>query len=84
MRDEAFYDWLQKEKHLSQKSARDVLSRLKRVKNYVDFSGKGSDEELLFKMSQNSDFQKLTMSVKSQLRRAIHLAKKYEAEHNKN
>lgn len=74
-----FYNWLMEKHNLTQKSARDVLSRVKRAGQYVDLKAKLSNEELVFKLSQNLTFQHLKLTVKSQLRRAIHLLKEFES-----
>ena len=74
---EDFIGWLQKERGLSIRSSRDVLSRLKRVDSIIDLSKESSADQLIKKISSNPDFNKLSISVKSQLKRAIILFKNY-------
>jgi len=74
-----FFDWLQKKHRLTPKSARDVVSRVRRAKQYVDLTMDIGDEELVFKLSQNTNFQDLTLTVKSQLRRAVRLLKEFQS-----
>lgn len=66
-----FREWLMKEKNYSDRASRDVQSRLKRVLGYT------GDETLcpdtMAKLEANIEFKNLSMSVKSQMRRAIRL-----------
>lgn len=75
---DSFKKWLREKQGLSEKSAKDVLSRLNRVKKYIKLAKQLPSEEIIFKMGQNQEFKRLSMTVRSQLRRAIRLAKKFE------
>ena len=71
-----FIEWLQKEKNYKEKTSHDVVSRLKRVKQFL-----GSvDEpiEALNRIESNKDFKCLTHSVRSQLRKALRLYDEYQ------
>lgn len=68
-----FKAWLMGKNSLGDKSARDVLSRLKRVSKYVDISSFDSADETIFALDSNRQFRELEMTVKSQLRRAVRL-----------
>ena len=69
-----FQEWLITEKQYSERAARDVSSRLKRA---LGFAGQGNvTAETLSKLESNAEFQALSMSVKSQMRRAV----KFQAE----
>ena len=70
-----FREWLIKEKQYSDKSSRDVQSRLKRA---VLLSGeKEITSEILAKLEANTAFKELSLSVKSQIRRAVKLYHEY-------
>lgn len=66
-----FYDWLISDKKMSVRSAKDVLSRCKRICIFlsIDKFGDNTVEEL----NSNESFQKQSMFIKSQLRRAVSL-----------
>ncbi len=66
-----FYEWLMKEKAMSQRSARDVLSRLRRVDTFL--GNKGIDEYSLEALEAAPAFVQCSMFIKSQLRRTIRL-----------
>lgn len=66
-----FLTWLQTDNFLGSKSARDVLSRLKRVAKYVDLPSAESVDQATSNLNGNPEFQKLSINVKSQLRRSL-------------
>ncbi|MDO4460188.1 MAG: hypothetical protein Q4C42_08995 [Clostridia bacterium] len=66
-----FSDWLKLEKGMTHKSAKDVVSRLNRVKNILEADDVSCVE--IKKLEEKEMFQVLSMTVKSQLRRAIRL-----------
>lgn len=68
---EKFLTWLRTEKGLSERSARDVVSRLRRAMSIIDSDKVTSTS--LEKLNVGAEFASLTMSVKSQLRRSIAL-----------
>lgn len=70
-----FREWLMKEKQYSDRSSRDVQSRLKRALLLSDEEGISS--ETLTRIESNIDFKGLSMSVKSQIRRAVKLYQEY-------
>src|SRR5690606_14440361 len=57
MDSQRFYKWLCSEIGLSPKSARDVVSRVRRASRFIDLSLPVSDSELLFKMSESDEFK---------------------------
>lgn len=70
-----FREWLMKEKQYSDRASRDVQSRLKRA---ISLSGeKDITSETLEKIESNTDFKRLSMSVKSQIRRAVKFHQEY-------
>ena len=71
-----FIKWLQKEKNYKEKSAYDVASRLKRVKQILGTTKIPMDA--LEKIEKNDNFLKLTVSVKSQLRISLRLYNEYK------
>lgn len=68
---EKFLTWLKSEKGLGERSARDVVSRLKRAMAII--GGDAITDESLQVLNSDSSFANLTMSVKSQLRRSVSL-----------
>lgn len=75
MSDLEFYNWLVETKQLSNRSAKDVISRCKRIKNilHTDSLDVFSCEQLL----ESDDFKNLSMFIKSQLKRALALWNEY-------
>lgn len=70
-----FREWLMKEKQYSDRASRDVQSRLKRA---ISLSGeKDITPEILTKIEANTEFKGLSMSVKSQIRRAVKFYQEY-------
>lgn len=73
-----FKDWLIKQGY-TREVVVDINSRLKRVNNILPFDGKNIDE-YLFQLGQQESFRNLTMSVRSQVRRAAKLYAAYISE----
>lgn len=73
-----FYNWLIYEKKLSIRSAKDVISRCKRVCNHFISEGKIVKDSIV-KMNSNEEFSNCSMFIKSQLRRAVNLYLEFEA-----
>lgn len=73
-----FEKWLCEKQSLKVRSARDVCSRLKRIK-YI-LQTEDITEESLEELQQNFIFKTLSVSVKSQLKRAIRLYLKFISE----
>lgn len=70
-----FREWMMKEKQYSDRASRDVQSRLKRA---ISLSGeKDITPEILAKIEANAEFKGLSMSVKSQIRRAVKFYQEY-------
>lgn len=65
-----FKEWLKKEKGYSEKSARDVQSRLKRATTFLKDKEK---ENPIAELENINEFKALSISVKSQLRKSIKL-----------
>ncbi len=71
-----FIEWLQKEKNYKEKTSHDIVSRLKRVKQFL-----GTVDEPIVALNgieNNKDFKCLTHSVRSQLRKALKLYEEYQ------
>lgn len=66
-----FFDWLMNEKKLSKRSAKDVVSRLRRALAMVETEI--IDETSLTKLNSSQRFDECSMFIKSQLRRSITL-----------
>lgn len=81
MRDVGFVDWLKKEKKYTARAASDVLSRVRRMKRMIMQSSDcpQSEDNLINVIEKLEGFNRLTKSVKSQLRRAQTLYSEYTA-----
>lgn len=71
----SFQVWLVECKQYTERSARDVQSRLRRALSYSQ--EEAVSEVTLQVMEENIEFQMLSVSVKSQMRRAVRLFKEY-------
>lgn len=74
-----FVEWLQGKHGLSAASAGDVVSRLRRAERII---GKGVDtvRSSIAALERSSEFDRLSVWVKPQLRRAIHLHEEFLAQ----
>lgn len=70
-----FYDWLINEKKISIRSAKDVLSRCRRICSFLSISE--FDANTINDLNENKLFIAQSMFVKSQLRRAVSLWYEY-------
>lgn len=71
-----FSEWLEKEKGMSHKSSHDAASRLKRASIILgvdDMSGMD-----VKKLEEKESFRALSITVKSQLRRAVRLYEEFK------
>lgn len=68
---EEFKIWLCEQKKYTERSARDVCSRLKRV--CVLLGQENAENCNIDDLENNDDFKALTMSVRSQLRKSVKL-----------
>lgn len=79
---EAFRNWLCDAAGFQNKSAGDVVSRLKRAEMFVDVDNDNcDDDELIFKMCRDSAFKALSINVQSQLKRAVRLYRQFLSQH---
>ena len=70
-----FLAWLETERQMSKRSAKDVVSRLKRV---VGLLGSDTlDSTSVSKLNEVAAFDECTMFIKSQLRRSVALYLEY-------
>ena len=70
-----FDEWLMNNKNFTEKSARDARSRLKRIQYLIGDTS--IPDNILSILNNNSEFKRLTMSVRSQLRRTAKLYLEY-------
>lgn len=63
-----FKEWLLKHTEYSSAVTSDIVSRMKRADYFVTWE---PTTTYLFKLEQNADFKKLSISVKSQIRGAV-------------
>jgi DNA (cytosine-5)-methyltransferase 1 len=75
---EKFDGWLKRSAGLTDKSASDVVSRLRRASRFVNVNSKQAIEDVIHKLGKDPNFNKLTDTVRSQLRRAVKLYRQYE------
>lgn len=75
-----FLDWLIADKKMSQRAAKDVLSRCKRVSKIIgdDVLNKKTIEHL----NASEEFNAKSIYIKSQLKRAVNLFCEYEVSTN--
>ena len=73
----SFKEWLIQEKEFSQRAAQDVLSRCKRAEAILPADDYTDDSYYFFKLTQEDSFKKLSVSVRSQIKRALKLKSEY-------
>ena len=76
MKDISFEQWLINEKQMSDRSARDVISRQNRVIRIINSDS--IKEDSLEQLVASEQFQHLSMYIKSQLKRTVALALEYQ------
>ena len=76
---DSFKTWLKQNTKLGDRAIKDVVSRLKRAKNYVDIGKEKNAKNLISQMDDNPNFRALSITVQSQLRRAIRLYTQYNS-----
>ncbi len=64
-------EWLENNKSFSNKAARDVISRLKRVQHLI--GEESIPKDAILRLATSKEFNQLSMCIKSQLRRAVRL-----------
>ena len=74
---DAFTEWLEKGKRLSSRSASDAKSRLGRANDILKFEDPSDPELYLVALEKTDEFNGLSKTVKSQLRRAVRLYAEY-------
>lgn len=73
-----FVEWLQSEKNLKLRSARDVKSHLLRAGGFIDVNDMTMTEpEVTYGLSKSQDFRTLSTSTRSHLKRAVRLYQEY-------
>jgi DNA (cytosine-5)-methyltransferase 1 len=75
----SFRKWLIDTKSLTEDSANDVISRIKRAKSIMEIDIQIDIDTLLFHFTGKPAFKALTVTVKSQLKRSIKLYKEFES-----
>lgn len=69
-----FREWLNDNTDYTKETKSNIVSRLKRANNICSII---NEPVYLFKLSQETEFQNLTVSVKSQVKRAVKIYFKY-------
>jgi hypothetical protein len=69
--DEQFQTWLTQARGFAMKPARDVVSRVRRVRRYVDEERLESEPHAWAFVIHHTDLAKCTPTVRSQLKRAV-------------
>ena len=77
---EDFLNWLANNKKMTKRSSRDVVSRIRRVKRLLDIDE--ITKESVSRLEEEALYQNYSVSIKSQLKRAVLLKLEYEEEHN--
>lgn len=70
-----FLDWLLAEKRMTQRAAKDVISRCKRICKMCNVASLESVS--IAALESSSDFSEKSMFIKSQLKRALTLYSEY-------
>ena len=73
---EMFVDWLVAFHNLTQRSASDTLSRVRRADRFFPINSV-PDGLYFLSLSETNDFRKLSPSVKSQIKRSLMLYREY-------
>ena len=73
---EGFLSWLRTDRHMRERSARDTVCRLKRALRIV--SEDSVSDSIIVKLNEADEFNKLSMFIKSQLRRAVVLYQEFD------
>ena len=73
---EDFYRWLSGSGRFGERSSKDIVSRLKRANSFVELHGQ-PDAYYVFQMEQRPEFQSLSGTVRSQIKRAVSLYADY-------
>lgn len=68
---DAFLSWLLTEKKMSQRAAKDVVSRCKRICKILNIEI--INESTIANLNISAEFEEKSMFIKSQLRRAVNL-----------
>lgn len=71
---DGFRKWLQEKNKYTDASIKDILSRMRRANNILIFR---NEDIYIFRLEQCEEFQTASVSVKSQMRRAIRLYFQY-------
>jgi DNA (cytosine-5)-methyltransferase 1 len=79
---EKFDGWLKRSVGLTDKSASDVVSRLRRAARFINVNSKQAVEDVIHKLGKDPKFNQLTYTVRSQLRRAVKLYRQFEDGHD--
>lgn len=72
-----FKKWLIEKHTYTDASVKDIVSRLRRANNILEFR---NEDIYLFRLSQCDEFQGASVSVRSQIRRSVKLYFKYLGE----
>lgn len=75
---DGFEHWLVIEKRYTERAARDVISRCRRIERILHCSAQ-PDAYYVFLLQQQAEYQSLPQTVKSQLKRAVKLQQEYTA-----
>ena len=77
MEQDGFLSYLKKEKKLSPRSAKDVISRIKRANTFVNVDSKKNYNSIVIQLERINEFSDLSQYVKPQIKRAVFLYKEY-------
>jgi len=68
---ENFQKWVQSERRITKRSAKDVGSRLRRANRFINVNQGLDANQLVFKMGNNAGFKELNKSIRSHLNNAV-------------
>ena len=73
-----FRSWLEEKELAKGKVLTDIVSRTKRVSSMVDLNKREDTDIFILSLSKHSHFVQLSVSVKSQLRKAVRLYREFK------
>jgi DNA (cytosine-5)-methyltransferase 1 len=78
---ENFRKWLINKIGYKNKSAGDVISRIRRIRKFIKVP-EPIEPITLFQLQQNEEYKKLSLSVRSQLKKALLLFSEFQRTNN--
>lgn len=78
-RGDAFREWLASRTDLGERAIGDTVSRAKRAAGLISIEGSADENHVRYLLEGNSQFLKCTPSVRSQIKKAVLLYRRFRA-----